>query len=140
MFILTEKPSFTAPVAFHIPADGGKTTKVEFSVVFRLLPADEVGDLLKQLDIQRLKAAARQKLIDSDPERALIELQDDDGLTDREIINRVLVGFGRDLMGEDRQPLEFSPANLDRLLSMHGAQRAIVTSFFENHFRAPEKN
>lgn len=140
MFVLTEKPSFTAPVSFHIPADGGKTQKVDFSVVFRFLPADEVKELLEQLDVQKLKVAARQKLIDSDPERALSELHNDDELTDREIINRVLAGFGRDLMGEDRQPLDFNQANLDRLLRVNGAQRAIVTSFFENHFRAPEKN
>jgi hypothetical protein len=140
MFTLIEKPSFTAPVSFHIPADGGKTQKVEFSVVFRFLPTDEVNELTAQLDAQRLKDLARRKLIESDPERALREMPTDSGLTDREVINRVLAGFGRDLQGEDRQPLEFTQANLDRLLRVNGAQRAIVASFFENHFRAPEKN
>lgn len=140
MFILTEKPSFTAPVVFHIPADGGKTQKVEFSVVFRFLPADEVKDLFRRLDAQKLLTAARQKRHELDPESALQGERDQDEITDRDIIDRVLIGFGDDLKGEDRKPLDFTPDNLERLLRVHGAQQAIVESFFKHHFKAPEKN
>ncbi len=140
MFVLTEKPSFTAPISFHIPADGGKTQKVDFSVSFRFLPADEVKELFRRLDAQKLLTAARQKRLDADPEGALHTDQEADEITDREIIERVLIGFGDDLKGEDRKPLPFTPDNLDRLLRVHGAQQAIVESFFKHHFQAPEKN
>lgn len=140
MFILTEKPSFTSPVVFSIPADGGKTQKVEFSVLFRFLPADEVKELFRKLDAQKLLTAARHKRLELDPEGGLHAEQEPDEITDREIIDRVLIGFGPDLKGEDRQPLAFTPDNLDRLLRVHGAQQAIVESFFKHHFKAPEKN
>lgn len=140
MFILTDKPSFTSPVVFHTPADGGKTQKNEFSVSFRFLPADEVKELFRRLDAQKLLAVARQKRLEADPEGALHAEQEPDEITDREIIDRVLIGFGADLKGEDRQPLPFTPDNLDRLLRVHGTQQAIVESFFKHHFKAPEKN
>lgn len=140
MFILTEKPSFTSPVVLHIPADGGKTQKNEFSVVFRFLPADEVKDLFRRLDAQKLVVAARRKRLESDPDGALHAEQEPDAITDREVVDRVLIGFGTDLKGEDRQPLPFTPDNLDRLLRVHGAEQAIVDSFFKHHFKAPEKN
>lgn len=140
MFILTEKPSFTAPVVFPIPSDGGKTQKVEFSVMFRFLPDDEVKDLFRRLDAQKLLAAARQKRHELDPESALQGEHEQDEITDRDIIDRVLIGFGDDLKDEARKPLDFTPDNLERLLRIYGAQKAIVESFFKHHFIAPEKN
>ena len=124
MFIVTSKPTFTAPVVANLPADGGKFTKVKFSVVFKALEKDAVDELLKRIR-QAVKAA-----------------QDGDGvpLKDREVLDEVLAGFGTDLFEEDRTPMAFTPANVDRLCAIYPLEAAMVRSFFDNYVNGPAKN
>lgn len=124
MFIVTSKPTFTAPVVANLPADGGKFTKVKFSVVFKALEKDAVDELLKRIR-QAVKAA-----------------QDGDGvpLKDREVLDEVLAGFGTDLVEEDRTPMAFTTANVDRLCAIYPLEAAMVRSFFDNYVNGPAKN
>jgi hypothetical protein len=125
MFVVTSKPTFVAPVAANIPADGGKFTKVKFSVVFKALDKEEIEDLLMRIN-QRKKAA-----------------RDDADILpfkDREALDEVLVGFGTDLVEEDRTPMEFTAANVDRLCSIYPLESAMVKSFFDNYINGPTKN
>jgi hypothetical protein len=138
-FILTPKTSFTAPVTLHVPADGGKKQKLGFSVQFKLLEAEEVRDLMDRVQASSAQKALLLKQRQEQPELAL-EPMPAPQLSDRDIIEEVLIGFGADLQGPDRQPLPFTPDNLDELLKVHGMEAAIVQSFFEHHFKAPEKN
>jgi hypothetical protein len=108
-FVVSSKPTFTAPVVAHIPADGGRTQRIQFSVVFKALA----------------KAGA------------------DDGaaaLKDRDIIDELLVGFGPDLLEEDRTPMAYTPGNVDRVCSIWPLESAIVKSFFDNYITAGSKN
>jgi len=135
MFIVASNPTFTAPVVANIPADGGKLTKAKFSVVFKALPKSEVDDLLKSIrdrtkaQIRAAKAEEKGEVID--------EVQ---SLSDRDVLDQVLVGFGPDLLEEDRTPMAFTPANVDRLCSIFPVEHAIVKSFFENYITGPTKN
>lgn len=129
-FIVTQKPTFTAPVVAHIPADGGRFQKVKFTVVFKALPKAEVDELLT-----RIRANSRAAVAAA---RAGEEFVGD--MKDRDVVDEVLVGFGADLLDEERQPLEFTPANVDYLCSIYPVEAAIVKSYFDNYIKGPEKN
>lgn len=139
-FVLTPKTSFTAPVTLHVPANGGKTDKLGFSVQFKLLEAEEVRDLMARVQTSSAQQALLLKQRQEQPELAALEPMPAPQLRDRDIIDEVLIGFGTDLQGPDRQPLPFTPDNLDELLKVHGMEGAIVQSFFDHHFKAPVKN
>lgn len=138
-FVLIPKTSFTAPVTLHVPADGGKTQKLGFSVQFKLLEAEEVRDLMARVRASSAQQDLLLKQRKEQPELAL-EPMPAPQLRDRDIIDEVLIGFGADLQGPDRQPLPFTPDNLDELLKVHGMEGAIAQSFFDHHFKEPAKN
>ena len=125
MFVVTTKPTFTAPVVASIPGDGGKFVKAKFTVVFKALDKEAVDDLLK-----RIRASA--KAVREDPDAV--------PLKDREVLDEVLEGFGPDLVEEDRTPMAFTPVNVDRLCSIYPLEAAMVRSFFDNYVNGPAKN
>lgn len=142
-FVLQQKPTFTAPVAFSMPADGGKTQKVTFGVVFKMLAASEYKELNARIALSNANHSALvEKLVADQKERGgvpLVEIPPPEH-TDRDTINAVLAGFGADLLDEDKTPLEFNEFNLDRLLEVNGCAQAIVSSFFKHYAEQPAKN
>ena len=135
MFIVTQKPTFTAPVVAQIPTDGGRFEKVKFTVIFKALEKQEVDELLKTI---RNRAKAVQKSAES--ERKGEPFDEVEPLLDRDVIDQVLTGFGPDLMEEDRTPMAFTPVNVDRLCAIYPLEAAIVKSFFDNYVNGPAKN
>ena len=126
MFVVTQKKTFLAPVIAHLPGDGGKFKKVQFSVIFKALSKEAVDALLER--IRRHSRAVAAGDTDSEP------------VKDREVLDEVLAGFGQDLVEEDRTPMAYTPANVERLCSIYPIEAAIVQSFFDNFVSAPEKN
>jgi len=125
MFVVTSKPTFIAPVVAQIPADGGRFEKVKFSVIFKALDKAEVDEMLKEI---RSHAKAVANDADATP------------MKDRDLIDKLLVGFGPDLVEEDRTPMAFTPTNVDRLCAIWPIEPAIVKSFFDNYITGPAKN
>ena len=125
MFVVATKPTFIAPVIAKVPADGGKFTNVKFSVIFKALEKEAVDDLLKRI---RQAAKAAQQDADSAP------------MKDREVLDEVLEGFCADLVEEDRTPMAFTPANVNRLCAIYPLEAAMVKSFFDNYVNGPAKN
>ena len=125
MFVVTSKPSFVAPVIAQIPGDNGRHEKVKFSVVFKALTKGEVDALL-----ERIRSRAKEAADGSD----VVPLKD------RELVDDLLVGFGSDLVEEDRTPMQFTPANVDRLCAIWPVEAALVKSFFDNYISSPAKN
>jgi hypothetical protein len=123
-FIFTTKPTFTAPVVAELPADGGKTQKISFSVVFKALTKPEVDSLM-----ERVRASAEVAKKGELPP-----------LKDSDVLEEILVGFGPDLLEENRQPMAFSKENVQRLCSAWKIEPAIVKSFFDNFINAGTKN
>lgn len=125
MFVVTSKPTFVAPVVAQIPADGGRFEKVKFSVIFKALDKSEVDEMLKDI-----RSHAKAVADDSDATP----------MKDRDLIDKLLVGFGADLVEEDRTPMDFTPTNVDRLCAIWPIEPAIVKSFFDNYISGPTKN
>lgn len=135
MFIVTKNPTFTAPVVASIPADGGRFNKVKFSVIFKALEKTEVDELLKEIrDTARAVRKAAMAEEDGD------SFDKVEPMLDRDLIDKLLVGFGPDLVEEDRTPMVFNPTNVDRLCAIWPIEPAIVKSFFDNYISGPTKN
>lgn len=126
MFVVSQKPTFTAPVVANIPGDGGRVEKAKFSVIFKALSKDEVDEMLGRI-------RRRAKEVDGNT-------SDSTPLKDRELLDELLVGFGADVVEEDRTPMKFTPSNVDRLCAIWPIEAAIVKSFFEHYISAPAKN
>lgn len=121
MFVVTQKPTFTAPVTAKVPSDGGKFTPVKFTVVFKALDKPALDELLQRIRTRASGSA-------------------DAPVKDREVLDEVLVGFGTDLVEEDRTPMAFTPTNVERLCAIWPLEAAIVKSFFDHYVAAPSKN
>lgn len=124
-FVFVDEPTFPSPVTALIHGAGGKTRKAEFSVIFKALPKTEVDALLKRI---------------RDSAKAVAEDPNATPLTDREVLDEILVDFGPDLLDADRKPMVFSKANVDRVCEKWGFEPAIVKSFFANYVNASAKN
>jgi len=122
MFVVTQKPTFTAPVTAKVPSDGGKFTPVKFTVVFKALDKPALDELLQRIRTRASGSA------DAPP------------VKDREVLDEVLVGFGTDLVEEDRTPMAFTPTNVERLCAIWPLEAAIVKSFFDHYVAATSKN
>lgn len=127
MFIVTQKPTFIAPVVAQIPADNGRFEKVKFSVIFKALDKNAIDDLLGRIRASGKSADAADSVT---PEP----------LKDRTLIEELMVGFGTDIVEEDRTPMVFNSANVDRLCAIWPIESAIVKSFFDNYVNGPTKN
>ena len=124
-FVVATKPTFSAPVVAQVPADGGRFTKVSFSVVFKALDKQAVEELLKGIRSRAKEVAADDSVAP---------------LRDRDLLDDLLVGFGPDVLEEDRTPMAFNPTNVDRLCAIWPIEAAIVKSFFDNYISGPTKN
>jgi hypothetical protein len=125
MFVVTQKPTFSAPVIVNRPADGGTFERAEFSVIFKALKKSEIDTLLAHIR-QRAKVSA--------------ENPDAPMLKDREIIDKVLAGFGPEVVDKDEIPLPFTTENVDALCELWMVEPAIIKSFFDNYVNASAKN
>lgn len=137
-------PFFWANVEFDIPGDFGTRLKVSFQAKYRRVEQEEYEALMRRLQAARVVAFREQLDADS---AALVTLGDAPAdsqsaprLTDREVIDKYLLGWGSDMLGDDNQPLPFNPENLARVERILGCRAAMSRTFFEAHHQAPEKN
>ncbi len=125
MFVVTQNPTFVAPVVAKIPRDNGRFESIKFSVIFKALDKEAVDEMLKEI-----RSRAKEAALDADVTP----------LKDRDVLDQLLVGFGPDLVEEDRTPMVFNAANVDRLCKIWPIEPAIVKSFFDNYIHGPAKN
>jgi len=121
--VLIDTPSFTAPVIYLQPVDGGKVKEHEFTVRFKALPSEELHALLARMGSRTAVSGDEQTL-----------------LTDANVAREVVVGFGDDVTEPDGTRAEFTTETLNRLLRNHGVGAAIVRSFLKHYVQAPVKN
>jgi hypothetical protein len=119
-FKLAVSADFLASIKAEIPGDNGTAQKVNFKVRFKRLSTSEFDELLKRL-----------------------ETLDDQGMRttkDQDVIDEVLTGFGDDLLDDNGNALEFTPANVAALCDVHPLRRTITQAFFDQYLRAKAKN
>lgn len=114
MFILTKRPKFTAEVKFMAPSEAGRLKEVSFTGQFARLESEE----LEALQDKAAKGEVR----------------------DLAMARKVLVGWGEDLVDEEKQPIPFSEENKEALLADAAAMTAVVRTFFDQVRGARVKN
>jgi Phage tail assembly chaperone len=113
-------PDFSAQVHAELPSDNARVQKVNFTVRFKRLSTTEFDSLITRINEK-----------DSDGNRQL---------TDQDIVNEVLTGFGSDLQDENGNALEFTPENIAALCDVHPMRPTLVQAFFESYNKAKAKN
>lgn len=122
MFKLAQiTPTFLLTVVAPIPNDKGVLQKTNFGVICKRLSDDEVQDLWKAATPPR-----------PDEERTQ--------LTDKEVVERVVVGFGKDVLGDDGEPLEYNAETHQAVFSVHPVTPCTVRAFFDYYMKAGLKN
>jgi hypothetical protein len=117
-FVLKQSDTYSWPVSFDIPVDGGRHERQTFDGEFKRLPQSRVAPMVAELD--RLDAAG-----------------DLDRLT--EMAGEVLVGWSgiTDDTGKD---VPFSQKALEQLLEVPMLAVAILRSYFDSLKGAKRKN
>ncbi len=119
-FKLALSKDFPATVTAEIPGDNGKPQKISFGVRFARLKASEVEELFRRIN-----------KVDDDGQRTL---------TDQDVVDEVLTGFGDDLFDDNGNVMAFTPDNVAALCDVHPIRPAIIAAFFNSYFKAKEKN
>jgi hypothetical protein len=112
-FVLKQSDTYSWPVSFDIPVDGGRHEKHTFDGEFKRVPQSrirEIGQLIESGDI-----------------------------LDSAIASEVLVGWSG-VLDDAGKELPFSQKALDQLLDVPLLATAIVTSYFQSLQGAKRKN
>lgn len=114
MFTLDLSDTFFWPVRFRVPkADGTGHDEQTFDVEFKRIPQDAITAMLR-------RAA-------------------DERLSDVQLAAEIMVGW-KGVVDREKAPIPYSEGARDRALSVPGLGSAVMTSFFDAHAKAVEKN
>lgn len=94
------------------------------------------GDFGTKITIPFKARYKRLKVADA---KILMDKVKDDGMTDEEMINEVLVGWS-DMRGADDQNVEYGPEALAEAMSVMGYRKALVEGFINQQFEIDSKN
>jgi len=103
MFCVSQSDSYKYPVTVETNGETGKKEKSTFSAFFKRLSQTEATQLFET-----------------------------ENLTFEDLMSAVLVGWGTDLVGSDKQPLEFNAMNRDALFNIPEARFALREAFWES--------
>jgi len=113
MFTISTKNTFTWPVSFRVPTDGGGYEKADFDAEFKRLSQTRLEEITDKLTAGMM--------------------------TDRQVADEVLVGW-KGVQGEDGKLLPFTDDSKARLLDIAGLASTLVLAFTEALRGAREKN
>jgi len=124
-FVLKQSSSYSWPVSFKLPTDGGKFEKQTFDAEFKRLPQARINEI--QIEVQaRIKAAERNESIT-------------DSISDQSIAEELLVGWSGVVDG-DGDEVPFSEVNKQQLLAVATLASAIIVSYFDSLTGVKTKN
>ena len=124
-FVLKQSDTYSWPVSFDVPADGGRFVKQTFDAEFKR-PT--------QARIVEIQEAVMKRL------RAIQNDQDTDGLiTDLEIADEILVGWSGIDDGEGAD-VPYSQKAKEQVLNVPAVSASVVEAFFDSLKGAKRKN
>lgn len=131
--------TYTWPVQFNLPANGGKTTPIKFYAEFNRLKTEEADELKAEVNarLEAIFAAAKEKIAEG--AGAVPASSDDDtDKVNRYILSRVLAG-----VGEADKSGNYTAADSEKetqLLSTMGALEAILAAYGKSKSGEKAKN
>jgi hypothetical protein len=117
-FVLKQSDTYTWPVAFDVPVDGGRHERQTFDGEFKRLPQSKIGPMVAEL--QRLE-----------------DLGDLERITD--ISRDVLVGWSG-ISDDNNKEIPFSQKALDQLLEVPFLAVAVLKAYMDSIKGAKRKN
>ena len=124
MFILKKEATFTHPIVFYTPGDGGSQNKETFDAVFKIIPQSRINEIGVQ---------AQKK------EKELKEgIMDGTDISDLLIADEILVGWEGITDGDKDVP--FTKATKKQVLDIAGLANLLVTEYLEVVAQQKTKN
>ena len=124
MFILKKEATFTHPIVFYTPGDGGTQKEETFDAVFKIIPQSRINEI---------GAKAQKK------EKELKEgILDGTDISDLMIADEILVGW--DGITDGDQPVPFTKATKKQVLDIAGLANLLVTEYLELVAQQKTKN
>ena len=124
MFILKKEATFTHPIVFYTPSDGGTQKEETFDAVFKIIPQSRINEI-------GLQAQQKKNEIDKG-------IMDGTEISDLLIADEILVGW--DGITDGDKPVPFTKATKKQVLDIAGLANLLVTIYFEEVSKQKVKN
>ena len=124
MFILKKEATFTHPIVFYTPSDGGTQKEETFDAVFKIIPQSRINEI-------GLQAQQKKKELDN----GIIDGTD---ISDLLIADEILVGW--DGITDGNNPVPFTKATKKQVLDIAGLANLLVTEYLEVVAQQKTKN
>jgi len=124
MFILKKEATFTHPIVFYTPGDGGSQNKETFDAVFKIIPQSRINEI-------GVQAQKKEKEIKEG-------IMDGTDISDLLIADEILVGWEGITDGDKEVP--FTPATKKQVLDIAGLANLLVTEYLEVVAQQKTKN
>ena len=124
MFILKKEATFTHPIVFTTPADGGTQKEETFDAIFKIIPQSRINEIREQAD-------KKQKELDQG-------ITDGENISDVLIADEILVGWDGITDGEKEIP--YSKATKKLILEYPLLANTLVEIYFAELTKQKAKN
>ena len=124
MFILKKEATFTHPIVFYTPSDGGTQKEETFDAIFKIIPQSRINEI-------GVQAQKKQKELDEG-------INDGVKISDYLIADEILVGWDGITDGEN--PVPFTKATKKQLLDIAGLANILVEKYFNEVTKQKTKN
>jgi hypothetical protein len=116
-FVLKQSATYSWPVPFKVPTDGGKYEKQTFDAEFKRLPQSRINEI--QAEVQaRLRATEFGRPFEGE-------------VSDISIADEVLAGWAG-VVDDEGEEVPFSATSKAQLLNIPGLAGSIIQSYFES--------
>lgn len=124
MFILKKEATFTHPIKFYTPADGGTQKEETFDAVFKIIPQSRINEIA-------ILAKAKEKELNEG-------ILDGTKISDLLIADEILVGW--EGITDGTEPVPFTKSTKKQVLDIAGLANLLVTKYFEEVSKQKVKN
>ena len=124
MFILKKEATFTHPIVFYTPSDGGTQKEETFDAIFKIIPQSRINEI-------GVQAQKKQKELDEG-------IYDGVKISDYLIADEILVGW--DCITDGENPVPFTKATKKQLLDIAGLANILVEKYFNEVTKQKTKN
>ena len=125
MFILKKEATFTHPIVFYTPSDGGTQKEETFDAIFKIISQSRINEI-------GIQAQKKQKELDEG-------IFDGVKISDYMIADEILVGWDG-ITDTEKNPIPFTKATKKQLLDIAGLANILVEKYFNEVTKQKTKN
>ncbi len=125
MFILKKEATFTQPIKFYTPSDGGIQKEETFDAIFKIIPQSRINEIREQAD-------KKQKELDEG-------ITDGENISDALIADEILVGW-EGITDPEKKEIPYSKSSKQLLLEQPMLANTLVEIYFKELTKQKTKN